>query len=231
MEPSKSNSADVVILEDHPLVAKIIREVVEACGPQLGIKVFARLEELECLGYQPAAVLTDLMLPDSEGLQTIERILKACPNSSILVNTAVDSPSLVNALDNDNIPWVHKRAPSLELFAAVTNWLKSAGLLEADCDPLGKLQSRNAFQSEIIAPGADKPLTLKQVQIMECCAKGLSAKETARILGLSLDTVRSHMTDIFHRLNAKNVAQAVDMFNRAKREAELRSLDLNNQSH
>ncbi len=227
MQSKVSKGPDIAVLEDHPLVAKIIREVVEACGPQLTIQIFGKLQEFEEQGGQPSAILTDLMLPDAEGLDTITRIRRVCPDASILVNTAVDSQSLLDALVKLEIPWVHKRAPSMELFNAVTGLLRSAGLIDREHDPLEKLQNRNSFQSEIIAPGADKPLTIKQVQVMECCAKGLSAKETARILGMSLDTVRAHMTDIFHRLNAKNVAQAVDLFNRAKREAQLRSTDVN----
>lgn len=223
----KSALNTVAVIEDHPLVAKITREVVLACAPDVNVLLFASLKDLEMASVNVSAVLTDLALPDGEGMAVIGKVKDLCPDVPILVCTATDSKAILNALDQQGLSWVHKRAPSEELFAKVVCWLQSAGLVGKASDVLAKLSKRNAHQSEIIAPRGDKPLTIKQVQIMECSAKGLSAKETARVLGLSLDTVRAHMTDIFYRLGARNVAQAVDIFNRAKRDASLRSTDSN----
>ena len=52
-------------------------------------------------------------------------------------------------------------------------------------------------------------LTPRQIQVLECAAAGLVAKETAVKLGITENTVKSHMGDIFVKLNAVNIAQAV----------------------
>jgi DNA-binding CsgD family transcriptional regulator len=56
---------------------------------------------------------------------------------------------------------------------------------------------------------------------MRKTAEGLSAKEVAREMDISPDTVRGHIKEIFLRLGAKNKGQAVDIFIRAERKARL----------
>ena len=83
----------------------------------------------------------------------------------------------------------------------------------------------NEHQSNIVAyPGA-KPLTWRQVEIMRMTAEGLSAKMVAQRIGLSPETVRGHIREIFKRLEVSNKAQAVNVFLKAERSVKMKLND------
>ncbi|WP_370261282.1 LuxR C-terminal-related transcriptional regulator [Limnobacter sp.] len=218
------NAADLLILEDHPLVAKITREVVFSCSAEVSIHICGSLSELNSQAeLEPKAVILDLGLPDATGLTALDVVTKRFPDAFLLVFTADESLATCSEVLEAGYELVGKRAQPSVLFERVAQLLQDAGLLSDEHNPLQVLGEKNQYQSEIIARGGSKPLTNKQVLIMECCSSGLSAKETARALGMSLDTVRKHMTEIFSRLGAKNNAQAVELYFQAKKDAELRS--------
>ncbi len=215
---------DIAIIEDHPLVARITREVVLACAPEIRIKEFRTLGEFTKFDGGFKAILTDLRLPDAKAEDVLDFLSRSHANLPVLVNTGNEDPSIEQVVKSKGYFWVTKRERPHTLFVRVMRLLEAAGLMGDNHNTLDLIETRNQYQSRVIARGAEKPLTLKQVEIMECCSDGLSAKETARELGISLETVRAHMTDIFQRLGAKNAAEAVKIYCAAKRDAELREL-------
>jgi DNA-binding NarL/FixJ family response regulator len=68
-------------------------------------------------------------------------------------------------------------------------------------------------------------LTWRQVEIMRMTAEGLSAKMVAQRMGLSPETVRGHIREIFKRLEVSNKAQAVNVFLKAERSVKMKLND------
>ena len=54
-------------------------------------------------------------------------------------------------------------------------------------------------------------LTARELQVLQSAARGKSARETAKGLGLALDTVKDHRNAARNRLDARNVTHAVAM--------------------
>lgn len=57
----------------------------------------------------------------------------------------------------------------------------------------------------------EKPLTMREVQVLEWAAQGYSNKEIARELRLEPGTITSHLRTIMHHMNARDRAHAVAM--------------------
>jgi DNA-binding NarL/FixJ family response regulator len=65
------------------------------------------------------------------------------------------------------------------------------------------------------------PLTHKEEEVLELLRKGLSNREIAKLLGISEKTVKSHLTDIFSKLNVKSRLEAVIVTNELLRKSDI----------
>lgn len=209
---------DLALIEDHPLVAAIVCEVIRSLSPNLVYETFNTLEAFAAQPMDVKLVVADLGLPDAQGSQVLDRVKAIHPDCVILVYSALEEAELSIIRNSEHhLEVVSKKASPNELFEKLSEAMIQAGIIGTSESSVEKIRERNRFQSQIIAPGADKPLTNKQVAIMECCCRGLSSKETAAELDMSVETVRTHMSEIFYRLDVRNTAQAVAVYNNLKR--------------
>ncbi len=70
-------------------------------------------------------------------------------------------------------------------------------------------QFRELSAMETGAEGVFSPLTPREVEILDCVAQGNSNKEIARILSISDQTVKNHITSILRKLAVNDRTQAV----------------------
>lgn len=216
---SQTDKPTILIAEDHPMISIMLADMIEQLIAESDIIVVDNLAKARAVKAEPDVVIADLDLPDSKGLATINSFAVLWPDCPKLICSGVLDKSLAREAELAGYFFVNKASTYPELLRALQVLLVQAGVL-ADTPPNGE-KSVNEFHSNIYAPGSDKPLTWKQVEIMRKTAEGLSAKEVAREMDISPDTVRGHIKEIFLRLGAKNKGQAVEIFIRAERKARL----------
>lgn len=211
----------ILISEDHPMISIMLSEMIEELlGNQTKIVVTNSLNSTQMLEIKPDLVFVDLNLPDSIGLNTIAAFQRLFPKVHKVICSGSLDDSTQRAAELAGFQVVNKASPYPDLLAALERALIKVGMLKSFRQQTDKT-CKNEFHSNIYAPGGDKPLTLKQVEIMKLTSDGYSAKEVAERLGIRPDTVRGHMKEIFVRLGAKNKGQAVEIFVRAERKAKL----------
>ena len=212
----------VAILEDHPLLAGITRELIEGILNDCQVLIFPSLAQLINSEASISYLVIDLHLEDADEKGLLNRLKELYPDIPGIVYTSQSDAR--EMAEEYGYTFLDKRSDSGTFFDTLARTLESAGLTVA-LEPVNEQPNdkRYSHQSSIIAPGANKPLTLKQVEVMECCCKGLSAKETARELNLGVETIRAHMSEIFLRLQVKNAPQAVEVYTKAKRLAAMKS--------
>lgn len=212
----------VAIIEDHPLLAGITREVVQGLLPECNVLIFNSLHQLLESKPEVAFLIIDLHLEDAGEDEVLSSIRERYPDTPGLVYTSQSSAEKL--AENFGYTFLDKRSDSATFFDTLARAFEASDMV-VSIEPKGEEISdkRYSHQSNIIAPGASKPLTHKQVEVMECCCRGLSAKETARELDLGVETVRAHMSEIFLRLQVKNAPQAVEVYTKAKRLAAVKS--------
>ncbi|MBI2909367.1 MAG: PAS domain S-box protein [Chloroflexi bacterium] len=90
-------SLRILLIEDNPGDARLVQtQLAEALGPAVALDVVARLRDgLDRLRRDRFdAVLLDLELPDSQGLQTLDRVLDQAPAAPVVVLTGLDDERL-----------------------------------------------------------------------------------------------------------------------------------------
>ena len=188
-----------LIIEDHPVVADSLRACVRECNHELEVNSTQSLcEALRVLAVRPSPLLivTDLGLPDSKGAEAVRQLREAAPRSPLIVFTALDDDAL--------------RREAMQL-GAICYLIKSTSI-QAIRDTiravLGERPATNNTAPET-TDAAALMLTPKQQSVLEELAAGRSNKEIAARMGISNETVGSHMKEILGRLGARNRTEAV----------------------
>ncbi|HEX4879958.1 MAG TPA: response regulator transcription factor [Limnobacter sp.] len=209
----------ILIVEDHPMISIMLVDMIEQLLLDSEVLVCDTLAKARAVSRAPDLLIADLDLPDSKGLETIHAFSAQYPEAAKLICSGVLDEHLMEESSRAGFAFVNKASNYPTLLRMLQGCLVDAGILNATRQDGEK--NTNEFHSNVYAPGSDKPLTWKQVEIMRKTAEGLSAKEVAREMDISPDTVRGHIKEIFLRLGAKNKGQAVEIFIRAERKARL----------
>ena len=189
----------VLVIEDHPVVADSLLACVRECDPRLEVNTTQSLcDALRVLSLRPSPLLivTDLGLPDSKGVEAVRRLREAAPQSPLIVFTALDDAVL--------------RCEALEL-GAFCYLIKSMSI-QAIRDAIRAVLGEHPAESHAPPAPVDTAallLTPKQHSVLEELAAGRSNKEIAARMGISSDTVGSHMKEILVRLGVRNRTEAV----------------------
>jgi DNA-binding NarL/FixJ family response regulator len=192
----------VVLADDHYVVRSGIRALL-ATMPQLEIVGEAATgRELieEVARTEPGLVITDLSMPDLDGMRAIAELRAHHPALKILAISMYDTPDFVQgALRNGANGYVMKDATPTELGFAVESVLSGESYLSPRV-------SGQLVQSLRGDRGGDIPLTDRQREVLVMIARGFSTKEIAFELGLSPKTVEVHRARLMERLGISDVA-------------------------
>lgn len=166
---------------------------------------------LEGPGADPRVVVVlldaDLMDP---GLQVLQRVQDEHPATRVVVLSNEDDPAqVVRALTSGAHGWLPKTLPLAELqqcLRAVANgetWVPGRLLTEV-------LRAMIAAREAAEAPASLlRPLTAREQQILQCLVDGMSRPQIAARLGMSPNTVRTHVHNVLHKLGAHSSLRAV----------------------
>jgi DNA-binding NarL/FixJ family response regulator len=190
----------VLLVDDHGLVRRGFRRMLE---DEPGIQVVGEASDgndaVEAAArLHPAVVVMDFALPAMNGAVATRSILKARPETAVLILSMHSEPSYVRTcLDAGARGYLLKNAMDLELVDAVKRVAAGERVLDQRLGPLG--------EREEDAPS----LTTRELQVLQLIVLGRSNKEIAGVLGLSANTVAVHRANIMQALNIHNTAELV----------------------
>ncbi|KIC49010.1 response regulator transcription factor [Tateyamaria sp. ANG-S1] len=189
----------VLIVDDHPMVAQGIQSVLE---DQDGISVVGTLSNGRMLmdqldDFDPDVILMDLNMPEMGGLTATELVLEKRPGTRILILSMHDSPEYISsALSHGAMGYVLKDVPTEEIAEAVETVMKGERYLCTGAE--GAIAPKRSDTA-----GA---LTGREQTILLQLAQGLSNKEVAIALDISVRTVETHRKNIKRKLGISSTA-------------------------
>jgi DNA-binding NarL/FixJ family response regulator len=192
-------SITVLLVDDHSLVRRGFRRMLED-DPEIAIVGEASdgNEAVEkAAQLRPQVVVMDFALPSMNGAVATRLILKAAPETKILMLSMHSEPSYVRTcLDAGARGYLLKNAVDLELIGAVKQIAAGEQVLDTR---LGRLADEPAKPS----------LTTRELEVLQLIVHGKSNKEIAAVLGLSANTVSVHRANIMQSLDIHNTAELV----------------------
>lgn len=198
--PPRSPATNVLLIEDHPLVARGVRAALETSGFEIVAtartvaEVTALLDARERgVGSRVNIAIVDIELPDGSGLGLVPH-LKRAGIACILFAGHVTAERVRTAAAMGGVGFVAKGAAPEQLLAALHAAKRGLSHL---CE----------IAEEVLANAALEPeLTPRELDVLALVAAGCSNKETAQRLGIAPRTVETHRERVMQKCGARNSA-------------------------
>lgn len=203
---------NILIADDH----KLIREtwtfilnsdprfhVVAECGNSEEAVEVAREK-------RPHIILMDINMAPMNGFDATEKIRKVSPSSKIIGVSMHSQPAYAKKmLQIGARGYVTKNSSKEEMYKAIMEVYKGNKYV---CDEIKNIISEQLLDENQTAPSINS-LTDREIQIVNQIREGLSSKEIATKLDISLKTVEVHRHNILKKLKLKNSASLVNFIN------------------
>jgi len=200
----------IVIADDHAVVRQGTRsllerekdlEVVGEAGD--GEEAVRLIEQL-----RPDVAIIDIAMPKLNGVEVTRQIKPRCPSTAVLILTAYDDDEYIFALlEAGAAGYLLKDVDSREVVQAV----RAVHAGESVLHPViaRKVIIRLTSTTEV---GEEKPaaeLSEREMQVLKLAARGMSNKDIATELFVSMRTVQGHLSSIFNKLGVGSRTEAV----------------------
>lgn len=211
MQASESQETRIILVDDHPLVRRALRDILEK-EPDLRVVAEAGdgREAVEMTAeHQPDIVIMDISMPVLNGVEATKRIKAAHPLTSVLILTVhTDVETIFSILQAGASGYLVKSIFGPEVIHTIR------AVRDGDM-VLSREVSQEVLKytlHHIPKPAKEVPqegISAKGMEVLTLAAKGMSNKEIGAALGISEATVKSYFVDVFQKLNVRSRTEAV----------------------
>jgi DNA-binding NarL/FixJ family response regulator len=217
MKSPLSNSPDLPADRSTIRVA-LVEDQIDLC--RSWVQIIESFDEFECLctcasaeeavqaipAARPDAILMDIRLPRMSGIECTSRLKVLLPATPIVILTVLDDDELIfRALEAGADGYLLKRSKPAELRAALLDVLNGGA-------PMSSAIARRvvqSFRSPPANPRNEAHLSTREIEVLGLLSRGLSNKEIADQIRLSVETVRSYLKTIYEKLHVRCRTEAV----------------------
>lgn len=200
MPKASASTIRVMLVDDHFVVRS---GLAASLGLEDDIRVVAEAADAEeaLAGFEkhePDVVIMDLQLGADSGRELTALLCKAHPQARILVfSSFARDEDVRRAIRAGALGYLQKAAPREELLTAVRTVARGGRFLPAD-------------MAQRLVARLDQPEpSTRELEVLALIAKGRSNKEIAVVLGVSDETVKTHVSNVMQKLGAQDRAHAV----------------------
>jgi len=154
----------------------------------------------------PQVVLMDINLGGMNGIECVERLKAVAPNMQVLMLTVYeDTDQIFKALEAGASGYLLKRSSPTKLLQAIRE-------VDGGGSPMSSSIARKvvaSFQKSKQTGEKQVHLSPREESVLNCLAKGLTYKQIADQLDISIDTIRTYLRRIYEKLHVQSRTEAV----------------------
>ena len=201
----------VSLVEDSKTFQEALARVVSESNQfQLGTIYGSAEDALAMLGTPPDIVIVDIQLPGQSGIDLIRNIRRQNGQIRFLVcSIHDDDDKIMQALESGAEGYILKDSSATQIRAALEELLKGG----APMSPYIARRVISFFRKPADLPPA-AVLTIREQEVLNLLAAGLQYKQIADRLFLSVETVKTHLRNIYAKLHVQNKMEAVNKWRR-----------------
>ncbi len=206
MNLQPSHRPRIILAEDHTLVAEACKKLLEPEFEVVRIVADGRALVQAAAELRPDVIVSDITMPQLNGLDAGEQVLQAVPGVKLVFLTMSTNRDLaVEAFRRGAAGYLLKTSAASELTQAVRQALRGTRYVS----PLiSKLDVRRFMRRQHLE-GEAVTLTQRQREVLQLLAEGRSMKEVGSVLNLATRTVAFHKYRIMSVLGLKSNAELV----------------------
>ncbi len=198
----------LLIADDHEVVRTGLQRLLSSADDKFSIVASGNNGDEAfklAVEHQPHVAVLDIRMQDGDGLVALEKISEACPNTSSIMLSYFDNPTYIaRSIVHGAFDYVMKDAPIDRLVDSISR--------AASGQPLGPesvmIAIHQAMTSDANPYSQSSMLSKREWQVLRHLALGLSNREIAKSLDISVDTVKEHVQKVLRKLGVKDRTQA-----------------------
>ncbi len=199
-------SIRLLVADDHEVIRTGLRSLL--AGTDIKIVAEAATGD-ECVKQaqkvKPDVILLDVRMPDGDGLATLDQLRSKVPDSYVVMLSTYDNPTYIaRAVALGACDYVLKGSPREAIVATIQT--AAAGQSPSRSGELKRIAATMKIRQTV--DDDDVPLTQRETQVLRHVALGLSNKEIARSLEISVETVKEHVQNILRKITVTDRTQA-----------------------
>ncbi len=192
----------VAVVDDHSVVLAGLKFVLSRAE---GMEVVATAESAEdILGFyekaKPDVLLLDIRMPSVSGLDALETLRKSHPDAKVaMLTTSELEEDIFRALKLGANGYIPKDSRPAEIAKAVREIASGGRYIPEDIQRIFDMRQ------------GVKSLSAREISIIQLAAKGFSSPEVAEMLGISVNSVKTHFRHIFEKMDVSDRTEAVTL--------------------
>jgi DNA-binding NarL/FixJ family response regulator len=213
----------LLIVDDHPLFRQGLRRLIEdGTGFTVVAEASSGHEAIRQADiHRPDIALVDIQLPGVTGLNIARILKKQHPTMRIVIlSMHVDDERLFEAVRVGASAFLTKDIEAVDLVNALEQVargeqiinvavLSRPALARRVLTEFRQLTGETHPQERPLPQSQRLPLSVREIEVLDCVAQGLSNKEIAETLFITEQTVKNHMTSVLRKLSVDDRVQAV----------------------
>ena len=198
----------VGIIEDEPQIRQSLSLIIDGSEGFTCKHVFVDAESAiaQLPHLQLDVVLTDINLPGKSGIECVEALKDKCPSTNFVMCTSFeDTETVFKALKAGATGYLTKTTQPSKLLDAIVEVYKGGS-------PMSSHIARKVVSSFTHTETSEdlQKLSTREREILEHLSRGLRYKEIADKLFLSTETVRTHIRNIYEKLQVNSRTEALN---------------------
>ena len=192
----------VAVVDDHGVVLAGLKFVLSRAE---GMEVVATAESAEdILGFyekaKPDVLLLDIRMPSVSGLDALETLRKSHPDAKVaMLTTSELEEDIFRALKLGANGYIPKDSRPAEIAKAVREIASGGRYIPEDIQRIFDMRQ------------GVKSLSAREISIIQLAAKGFSSPEVAEMLGIRVNSVKTHFRHICEKMDVSDRTEAVTL--------------------
>jgi DNA-binding NarL/FixJ family response regulator len=202
----------ILIADDHKLIRETWSYILNSDPRFKVISECANVEDAVEMAEakSPNIVLMDINIPPTNGFDATEKIHAVSPSSMVIGVSMHSQPAYAKKmLQLGGSGYLTKNSSKEEMFTAIMEVSSGKHYV---CDEIKNIMAEH-MADENLAGGDLTLLTEREVGVVNCIREGLSSREIADKLDISVKTVEVHRHNILKKLNVKNATTLINLVN------------------
>lgn len=197
------DTARIVIIEDDHTIREGYTYLINNTSPYQVINSYASFDDArnKIVKDHPDVIILDIQMQGTNGIDAIPILKKLLPQVYIIILSVHDTEKIIlEAIANGAAGYFTKNTSSLKVIEAIEDVMQGGG-------PMSPNVAKTVITS--LQKNHDSPLTKRETQILNLITKGKERSQIAADLFIETETVKTHIKNIYLKLNVNSKADAI----------------------